>query len=279
MLNSNSSIKSTFGYLYSGGIEITFKQFILDPLQDAVIKIAFDNFMDLGSKPKYLKYIGCIGCNFFASSVNKVWSFFTNAPTTKTHKSFADFQYCGSTSTEMEYGYASYKDKFAKEFAIHSAIKISSTVVFPFLYKVYKDHEISNYLWYGVEEVVKFVGINPFEGLFTISNIIPENSIITNNIIANYIKDSYVEGRAKDYEYDKTMQDYNLWMEGADALTHCADYAGAIMRNIESPYIALKIGIFAFSLYSLNTNTEHKEGLINQAVSDARENLSYCWGH
>jgi|GEM_PF-4187733 len=266
------SVSNTISYLYEGAIETSFKQFILDPIQDTILNKMVYSFMSLGAK-NIIAPAACVACSLFSSSSrNKPHSF----------AKIEGLKYCGSTINEMQYGSeiklsANPLHEFIKDFAIHALIKITSTIIFPFIYNmpsyIKHDNVFMKYTNEGMENIVKYVGVNPLEGIFAISTLIPSDNIIKNNSITNWVYDNYIKSRAQDPLYDKEIKDYDLYMEAVDGLSHFADHIGAIRSNIDSPYMYLKVPAMTAAFFALSYNTENKESEIDQSVNDARELL------
>ena len=284
MENNSNNINSyankvinTAKYIYAGGMEIIPKQFILDPIQDTILSKLVFSFMSLGAKV-IVAPSGCFSCNVIFPQASK-----------KAHPRYErleNMKYCGFVNKKPSV-MSNFVNEFIKEFAIHAIIKISSTVIFPFGYSLYNislknGNEIINGLSYGVKSITKYVGINPLEGIFAISNIIPEDNFIRSNFITEWIKNNYIKARAVDPLYEQVSKDYDLYMEAVDGLSHFADHMKAIITNLHSPYIYVKVPIMAAAFYALSCNTEEKENKIDQEVDNFRGLLDndavVCYG-
>jgi hypothetical protein len=274
---ANKVIK-TAKYIYAGATEIIPKQFILDPIQDTILSKLVFSFMSLGAKV-IVAPSGCFSCNVIFSGVSK-----------GTHLGCAkmeNMQFCGVVNKKIPSIMSNPIDEFMKEFAIHAVIKITSTVIFPLGYSAYNivlenGNEITNGLSYGVKSITKYVGINPLEGIFAISNIIPEDNIIRSNFITDWIKNNYIKARAVDPLYEQVSKDYDLYMEAVDGLSHFADHMKAIITNLNSPYMYVKVPIMAAAFYALSYNTQEKENKIDQEVDNFRglldNDAAVCYG-
>lgn len=283
MENNSNNINSytnkvieTAKYIYAGAMEIIPKQFILDPIQDTILSKLVFSFMSLGAKV-IVAPRGCFTCSIaFSNDFNGVHL---------GHTRMKDMQFCGVVNKKISP--INHVEEFVKEFVIHAVIKISSTVIFPFGYSAYNialknGNEIINGLSYGAKIITKYVGINPLEGIFAISNIIPEDNFIINNSITDKIQSNYIKARAVDPLYEQVSKDYDLYMEAVDGLSHFADHIRAIITNLNSPYIYVKVSIMAAAFYALSYNTEEKEHKIDQAVDGFRGLLDtdavVCYG-
>lgn len=157
----------------------------------------------------------------------------------------------------------------------HLEQKTAAVIAFPWIAPILSSTYSSNIPWYiedPIRMISEFSGINPLEGLYSLSTapkiILGDNNVISSTAEYFTFHDIFNVEKAKDHKFNQYIKLFKSYMEFCDSIGHTIREATILYINLHLASMPYKAAIYLIIKSALYYNTKIEEASNDKRIEE-----------